>query len=483
MDTHLKKIATSQVEDNIVDEMDMSLVEIEKIFDFLSARVNELGLVIAESSGNIDEIFEKSEFDKTAFSHFIEQIEELRQVNEIISGEIASSSEIACKANNEMLAYMETVHRTTSSVNKLIRAVEKISKQIEILQVPLQKVGNIAAVINSIAKQTKLLALNATIEAARAGEAGKGFNVVASEVKTLASSTTEATAQIEETLNKIGTDFNQLSKSNLSATQIAFVVEQQASSVTRVLSDTSKSLQQVDQTTDCISERIAGVQTICDDMLQSSEIVTSNEKVAGEALENVVNKMREICDSGDDLVVFAADNGAEIDDRKMIILAKEVANQISLIFTNAVESGKISLNDLLDREYQEIEGSNPKQYLTKFTKFADEVLPNIQEDIFERFEKVVFCAATDVNSYVPTHNKIYSKPQGDDPEWNAAHSRNRRIFADRTGCNASRNKKPVLLQTYLRDMGGGNYIVLKDVSAPILVKGSHWGALRIGYKI
>lgn len=162
MDTHLKKIATSQVEDNIVDEMDMSLGEIEKIFDFLSARVNELGLVIAESSGNIDEIFEKSEFDKTAFSHFIEQIEELRQVNEIISGEIASSSEIACKANNEMLAYMETVHRTTSSVNKLIRAVEKISKQIEVLQVPLQKVGNIAAVINSIAKQTKLLALNAT---------------------------------------------------------------------------------------------------------------------------------------------------------------------------------------------------------------------------------------------------------------------------------------------------------------------------------
>ena len=483
MDTHLKKVSTSQVEDNIVNEMDMSLGEIEKIFDFLSARVSELGLDIAESSGNIDEIFEKSEIDKSAFSHFIEQIEELRQVNEIISGEIVSSSEIACKANNEMLVCMETVHRTTSSVNKLIQAVEEISNQMEILHVPLQNVGKIAAVINSIAKQTKLLALNATIEAARAGEAGKGFNVVADEVKSLAFSTTEATAQIDETLSKIATDFSLLTKSNASAAKTAAALEKQSSSVTTILEETSMALHRVDKTTDSVSEQMDGIQTICNEILLSSELVANNEKEAGESLNDVVRKMSKICDFGDELVVIAAENGAKIEDREMILLVKEAAIEISSIFNNAVDTGRISYEDLFDKNYQEIEGSNPKQYFTKFTEFADEVLPNIQENILGRYGNVIFCAACDVNSYLPTHNKAFSKPQGNDPAWNAANSRNRRIFDDRTGRRASRNKKSVLLQTYLRDMGGGNFVVLKDVSAPIFVQGSHWGGLRIGYKL
>jgi methyl-accepting chemotaxis protein len=31
-------------------------------------------------------------------------------------------------------------------------------------------------------------------------------------------------------------------------------------------------------------------------------------------------------------------------------------------------------------------------------------------------------------------------------------------------------------------MGGGNFVLLKEVAAPIVVQGRHWGALRIGYR-
>jgi len=65
--------------------------------------------------------------------------------------------------------------------------------------------------------------------------------------------------------------------------------------------------------------------------------------------------------------------------------------------------------------------------------------------------------------------------------WNAANSRNRRLFADRVGLAAGRNREPFLLQIYRRDMGGGRYVLMKHVSCPIAVRGQHWGGLRCAF--
>jgi len=37
------------------------------------------------------------------------------------------------------------------------------------------------------------------------------------------------------------------------------------------------------------------------------------------------------------------------------------------------------------------------------------------------------------------------------------------------------------VQTYRRKMSAGTFVMMKDVSAPILVRGRHWGGFRIGY--
>ena len=65
------------------------------------------------------------------------------------------------------------------------------------------EVGDVVALIQSIAAQTNLLALNATIEAARAGSAGRGFAVVAAEVKELAGQTAQATSGITAQIGAI----------------------------------------------------------------------------------------------------------------------------------------------------------------------------------------------------------------------------------------------------------------------------------------
>ncbi|HKJ95108.1 MAG TPA: methyl-accepting chemotaxis protein, partial [Gammaproteobacteria bacterium] len=85
---------------------------------------------------------------------------------------------------------------------------------------------------------------------------------------------------------------------------------------------------------------------------------------------------------------------------------------------------------------------------------------------------------------IATHALHVSQPQRpDDPVWNAAHCRNRRLFDDRVGRNASRNTEPFLLQMYRRDMGGGQYVLFRDASAPIFVNGRHWGAVRVIYRL
>ena len=68
--------------------------------------------------------------------------------------------------------------------------------QSEALRAEAEGIGEVVALIDTIARATAMLALNASIEAARAGEAGQGFAVVAREVKSLAQQTRDAAAGI-----------------------------------------------------------------------------------------------------------------------------------------------------------------------------------------------------------------------------------------------------------------------------------------------
>ncbi len=164
-----------------------------------------------------------------------------------------------------------------------------------------------------------------------------------------------------------------------------------------------------------------------------------------------------------------------------IVVAR--AKMISELFERAIVLGEITETALFDRKYVLIPGTDPQQYRNQALDFLERHLPAIQEPILDLDPAVVFSAAVDRNGYLPVHNKKYSAPQGSDPVWNNANSRNRRIFDDMTGLMAARNTNPVLSQTYPRDLGGGRVTLIKDISAPIFVNRKHWGGLRMGAKI
>lgn len=99
---------------------------------------------------------------------------------------------------------------TEQSVAAINEGNEKMSKMLEAMReinATSSQIANIIKTIQDISFQTNILSLNASIEAARAGAAGKGFAVVAGEVGSLAGKTAEAakstTGLIETSLKAV----------------------------------------------------------------------------------------------------------------------------------------------------------------------------------------------------------------------------------------------------------------------------------------
>jgi methyl-accepting chemotaxis protein len=189
----------------------------------------------------------------------------------------------------------------------------------------------------------------------------------------------------------------------------------------------------------------------------------------GEALRNAVeNKLWAIREENSEFVARAMEAG------------KNVCRRIE----SGIMSNQVTLDDLFDADYQPVPGTNPVQFTTRALGWFEKNLPDILEPLLATDNRMTFCAAVDRNGYLPVHNKIYSQPQrSGDPAWNAANCRNRRIFDDRAGLAAARSTRAYLIQSYPRDMGNGQIIMMREIDVPIRINGTHWGGLRTAYKL
>lgn len=169
---------------------------------------------------------------------------------------------------------------------------------------------------------------------------------------------------------------------------------------------------------------------------------------------------------------------------ELVTRAMEAGNALTKIFEQAVARGEVKLEYLFDTDYVEIAGTNPQQFRTRYLDWADRALPPFQEAFLAREPRMAFCAMVDRNGFLPVHNKIYSHTQRPgDVAWNTANSRNRRMFNDPAGLAAARNLRSYLVQSYARDMGNGNTVMMREIDVPIRVQGRHWGGFRTAYKL
>ncbi len=457
--------------------------EIERSIKKVADDAGKMVIEIADIAGEVDGISELTEQQGNEFANLHQATVVMEENTAAINCAIKNGIEVAEAANHDLETSRTQVDASLSQINTLAGSVQSIATALENLAGALSEVRKVAQAIRGIAGQTNLLALNATIEAARAGEAGRGFAVVANEVKTLAAETSKATKQIDTTLDNLDTQIKQLqdesergSRDSVQAQagtqEIGTALETVAEAVIRVNTE----LGEIGNNTQGITESVSLVTEGLGNLDQSLENSRTNINSSREQL----NRLR---DFGEGLIHATNQLGVETADSHFIHEVKQTAAEISQCLEEAVSNARISLQDLFDQDYKEIPGTDPQQFSTRSTGFLESILPKFQETLLEKIPDLVFVVAVDSNGYLPVHNRKYSQPQrANDPVWNAANCRNKRMFNDRVGLAAGRNQEDFLLQAYRRDMGGGNFTMMKDISAPIVVQGRHWGGLRVAYK-
>ncbi len=412
-----------------------------------------------------------------------EGIRELSKNINLTTQDIASTVHHADLAYDVALKGKKALSETIASLRSLSDLVERTVKASSDLAESTRRVHRVVQVIEEIAEKTNLLSLNAAIEAARSGEAGKGFAVVADEVSKLADRTRQAIREISETVNRIKDNTDQ----TLATVQDG---HEKARRGIEISSGAEEHLIRIVESIEVVNERLQNISAISEEQAQNIETFAGNLGHINQAMRGDEGSLNEITTAigrlradADSIRLHA--NEFEIgDETKEIIerirtFAEEMSRECATALEDGVRRGELGMDDLWDRDYRPIEGTNPVKYNTRFDWFTDKYIQDIEEAYLVRDPRIVFALMNDNNGYIPTHNLKFSKPLTGDYEADLWGNRTKRLFNDTVGLKAARNEAPYLLQTYRRDTGE----IMNDLSVPVYVNGKHWGAIRIAFKI
>jgi methyl-accepting chemotaxis protein len=448
----------------------------------IATEVGKLAVEIAEVTGDVQQVSGLVEGQAALFGTLRVATGTILTSNQRIADKAALTLSRAATARDNVVASSGEVETALSTIAGLVESVRVIGTQLASLESAMQRISKVAGNISKIARQTNLLALNATIEAARAGEAGRGFAVVAGEVKLLAKQTSEATGEIDVTLSELSSELHRLRGHSSEGVSRAEIVVRSATAIGQAMRQVGTAVTEVNDNVGQIADETRDIAQRCDSFAGTMSGLVGSVEQSSTALQSAAQRTDKVLGLSEGILAMTVGAGFETIDSKFIRTAMETAARIEARFAAAIAGGEITVADLFDKTLVPLPGTNPTQYMTRYIEFLDRALAPLNDPVMDLDKRMVFCACTDHNQMIPSHNPQFRKPHGSDPVWNAANGRNRRVYKDKTAAAVSRNTQPFLLQTYRRDMGGGVFVLMKDASAPIRVEGRLWGGLRVCYR-
>ncbi|BBH71078.1 hypothetical protein ACTI_77630 [Actinoplanes sp. OR16] len=182
--------------------------DIDAVGQAINAMIGEIARETAEIEGmRVREEHEREDRLREQEQHRQETAERVRAESEQIISGVSGRLGDAVRGVDAVRTSVADITAGSAAAqvatDRMAGNAEQADRAVEALTVSLPATRDLAALIASIAGQTRMLALNATIEAARAGPAGLGFAVVADEVRKLADDTAESAERITATLGTL----------------------------------------------------------------------------------------------------------------------------------------------------------------------------------------------------------------------------------------------------------------------------------------
>ncbi len=441
--------------------------------------VRKLGVQVAYESAKVTahvtasaEIARRQDNLSEAAAGFAEQTAEQTGTTSSQATEMARATEHHVSVANRSFADLEEASDSVGHVRDQLAEFGSVVAQ---LMQSSQSIERIASLIREISEQTNLLALNAAIEAARAGESGRGFAVVADEVRLLAERVKGATVEISESIRGMLDLADGTSRRTGEITVQVREAQSVIASATEGFSAMVRDLR-------VMSEQLTGMSGSMATVASGNQDVQRHVSDIRHLSHGLVDKMqesevstRELFTATEDICETTARFRIGNDVYEGIL--ERVGMQRDRVQASLQTMAERGVN-VFDSAYRPIAGTNPAKFRTVYDKELEQVLQPLLDDVVRDIEGGVFAIATDVNGYAPTHNSFASHPPSGDPAVDRVKSRDKLIFKDQVGQRAGRNTDPFLLQTYCRDTGE----ILNDLSMPLLIKGRHWGTLRVGFR-
>src|SRR6187200_466076 len=278
---------------------------------------------------------------------------------------------LAEQAKAKLDAGREAIEGTIEGFKGLTDLIVQLGERMAGFATAMSQVQTVSSTIETIARKTNMLALNATIEAARAGDAGRSFAVVAAEVKKLAHDTRAATSQIASTIGELTREASAVTAEIKTGVERSRAAQSGFGQISETVREVSEIVTMVDRQTEGIAHSTSMIQTSVDRVKAGLTDFAGDARNNGSQLLQAQKRLEHLELLSNTMLDTLANSGAEIDDTPFILKAQEAMRAIQLAVERGVESGEITIDDVFDRDYKLIEGTNPPQYESRFCDFAD----------------------------------------------------------------------------------------------------------------
>ncbi len=421
------------------------------------------------------------------------------------------------------------VERGSEVLARVVEAVEAMGAQrerIERLADQLAEIATFSGVIKEVADKTKLLALNATIEAARAGTHGAAFRVVADEIGKLAADSEAQTRRIAAVVAATHSDLDPLREAidtgrahgdgvadahdaRETLRRIGELAEQLTAPAERVAAAAEEQLQALGEMAGHMQGSVVAVTEVDEHATQMSAQALGLSSSA----EDVYDLLRPFWT--DSFVDRAGEVG------------RWLADEVGAVLEALVDSGRISLAEVVDPRYEEITGAriaslgrlcdvsrvplagfDPPKFSTSYDALIDEPLMALYDRTLAANPWLTLAAGSDLNVYAPAHAKSLCQDWTGEYSTDLIGNRIKRVMTDNpalvranrvgiggrdlphrpltrsefrtAGCDLAQppgGEQRRLVQTYARDTGA----IFTVLSVPVYVHGERWGASVIGW--